>query len=506
MYKFSFLLICCLIISNFACTHAKDSTLVRQPAVAGSFYPGGAEELKTEVDKFLDKVPDQNLQGKIIAVIAPHAGYMYSGQTAAYSFKLLKNKNIDTVVLIGNSHNYPLTKAAVYAKGKFKTPLGNVPVHKELAANLIDNSNLFKENTRAHRPEHSLEVELPFLQRTLGDFKVVPILLSSRFSLNDCKSMGNMIAQALSKLNLAEKAIIVASTDMSHYPTWVSANMVDGKALESLKKLDPKELDGTIKGLMSKGINNLSCVFCGQEAVYTTMYAAKALGTDSIKVLRYTNSGDVSGDRSRVVGYCSAVLINSKGKLHKKKEANVEDFRITETSQKELLKIARGSIEHYLENRDLKPIKYNDQELTTPAAVFVTLTKNGMLRGCIGTTVPQAPLCDAVNEMAVSAAFQDYRFPKVSQNELKDIHIEISILSPMRRVTNPDEIKPHVHGVVVKGRNNRGGLFLPQVWEHFEDKEGFMSELCYQKAGLSRNAWKDPETELYIFTVFAFEE
>lgn len=180
-------------------------------------------------------------------------------------------------------------------------------------------------------------------------------------------------------------------------------------------------------------------------------------------------------------------------------------FSVSEKHQKELLRIARESIEYFLKNGKQKTFQATDAELLAPGAVFVTLTQNGQLRGCIGTLEPRSALFQAVADFAVAAAVSDNRFNQLTLKELPATHIEISVLSPMERAKSPDEIKQNVHGVVVR-RGGRSGLFLPQVWEHFSTKEGFMDELCRQKAHLPANAWKDPGTELLIFTVFAFEE
>lgn len=181
------------------------------------------------------------------------------------------------------------------------------------------------------------------------------------------------------------------------------------------------------------------------------------------------------------------------------------EFKISEANQKILLSLARKAIEEYLKTGNVLEYKTDDKELLTPSAVFVTLTKKGQLRGCIGTTFPQHPLYQAVINMAIAAATEDPRFPPVNLDELKDIKIEISILSPLKRVFSYKDIKEKVHGVVVR-REGRSGLFLPQVWEQLPKKEEFLSQLCWGKAGLPPNAWQDPKTELYIFTVFAFEE
>jgi AmmeMemoRadiSam system protein A len=181
------------------------------------------------------------------------------------------------------------------------------------------------------------------------------------------------------------------------------------------------------------------------------------------------------------------------------------EFSVSEKNRQELLKIARQSIADYLKTEKLTDFNVTDPALKTPAAVFVTLTVHGNLRGCIGTTDAREPLFEAVSHMAVAAAVEDYRFPPVTLDELNTIRLEISVLSPMEPVQSADEIKQNVHGVVVK-RDGRAGLFLPQVWEHFTSKDEFMDELCSQKAGLEPDAWKEPGTGLYVFTVFAFEE
>jgi len=184
---------------------------------------------------------------------------------------------------------------------------------------------------------------------------------------------------------------------------------------------------------------------------------------------------------------------------------NNPDFSISAQSQKELLSLARKAIEEYLKNRKVIDFTIDgNDELIQPAAVFVTLTQNGNLRGCIGTIEPEYPLYKAVIRMALSAAFNDSRFSPLTLGELPKTKIEISVLSPMVKIKNPDEIIQNKHGVLIQ-KNGRSGLFLPQVWEHFDNKEDFMNELCLQKAGISQNSWKDGSAELFVFTVFSFE-
>jgi AmmeMemoRadiSam system protein B/AmmeMemoRadiSam system protein A len=474
---------------------------IRKPAVAVTFYPGDQRILSSMIEGFLESVPEKKISGDVVGLILPHAGYVYSGQVAAYGTKQIENKKYDTVILIGPSHNFWLNKAAVDTSDVYHTPLGDIPVDKKIAAEIAGSSKLIEKNIRAHIPEHCLEVELPFLQTTLKEFKIVPILIS-RFSMDEYKTIAESIA-SVSKKHKNKKFLYVISTDMSHYPSQKDANYVDKKMLKALNKYDPLFLKKESDKLLSTGYPNLNCVLCGEGAVITGIYLMKTLGADRITPLHYANSGDVSGDSSRVVGYCAVAFTQKKKK--KKEKKKMEEFSISSKNQKILLELARKSITEYLESKKTPSYETTDSELTEPAAVFVTLNLRHNLRGCIGTTVPRLSLYKTVQQMALAAAFEDYRFGPVTKEELKDIKIEISVLSPLKRVKSADEIKPKIHGVVVR-RDSRSGLFLPQVWEHFSKKEDFLSELCWQKARLDRNAWKDPKTELHIFTVFAFEE
>lgn len=490
---------------------------IRPPSVADQFYPGDRTALAKVVDRFIQAANPPAFDGVPVAFLVPHAGYVFSGGVAAYSYKALKGREITDVILIGNSHHFGFTKGAVYARGAYRTPLGDVPVNEDLARCVIASTPLLEENPMPHGQEHSLEVQLPFLQRTLGDFRIVPILMS-QFSMTQCKAIGEGIAKAIQNSGQADKIMIVNSSDMSHYPRKADADRVDRGALKVLEQFDPEALAEYMLEQLNDRIPHLACVFCGEESLYATMFAAKALKADTATVLHYANSGDVSGDEDRVVGYGAAVFSragNDKAKEKKSEEKTkavdsspAQEFSISSENQAWLLGLARQSIDVYLTSNRLANIRSHDEALMVPAAVFVTLTQRGQLRGCIGTTEPRAPLYQAVLELAVAAAVEDPRFPPVNRKELNQIHIEISVLSPLQKVENADAIIPGKHGVVVR-RGGRSGLFLPQVWEHFpgpDRKAEFLGELCRQKAGLADDAWKDPKTELLVFTVAAFEE
>ncbi|MCX5782401.1 MAG: AmmeMemoRadiSam system protein B [Elusimicrobia bacterium] len=281
---------------------------IRKPAVAGQFYPSNPDELSLTVDEFLGNVPNLSIKGTPVAFLVPHAGYIFSAQTAAYSYKLLSKTAAKNVILIGNCHNFPLYCGAIFPEGQFKTPLGNIETDEKIAKQIIKNSKLLALDAAPHISEHSLEVQLPFLQRVLKNFKIVPILLGN-FSMQQCKEIGEAIAKAIIELKISESTVIIASSDMSHYPSESEAKETDKSALEALEKFDPELLKKTIDNLMSQGITELHCVFCGEESIYTTMFASKYLGAKEIKVLNYSNSAKTSGDKSRVVGYGAAVFL-----------------------------------------------------------------------------------------------------------------------------------------------------------------------------------------------------
>ncbi len=468
---------------------------VRRPAVAGAFYPGSRLLLQRQVDGFLAKARKVELEGELIALISPHAGYIYSGPVAAYAYKQLQRKDFDTVILIGPSHRVGFAGASIYNQGPYQTPLGLVEVDSDLASKIIAQDKSIRYIPQAHIREHSLEVQLPFLQRTLKDFKIIPILISDS-SLKNCRILADAIFVSIE----GKKVLIIASTDLSHYLSYKEACRLDKVTLDAIVTLNPEEV-------AKKGD------LCGKAAVLTTIILAKKLGADKAIILKYLNSGDTAGPKNGVVGY-GAVAIVKKG-AKKMKEAYFERSEkqgsarragsYTKEEREELLKIARDSITSFLTTRKPPKIETKNSKLKQKRGVFVTLRRGEALRGCIGFIEPIFPLYHAVSECAISAATKDVRFPPVTIEELSKITIELSVLSPTKRAS-VDEIEMGIHGVVVKKGFNQG-IFLPQVaTETGWNKEEFLSHLCSGKAGLPPDAWKDKDTEIYIFTVEKFED
>jgi len=500
------LLIFILLLFCFGCSKVNSEVKVRQATHADdAWYPGKASELSRTVDSYLANVKKEPLTGKVIALVAPHAGYRFSGQVAAYAYKQIQGMDFDTVILIGESHNYRFPGAAVYESGIFRNPLGDIEIDSSITKSLMEKSSIIKGNPEVHIPEHSLENQIPFLQRTLKGFKIVPILIG-----DSKKETSNALAKALASVikEKATKVLLIASTDMTHYPKYQEAVKADRYTISALETMDSDIIRERLKDYMGLGVDDLHCMLCGEEAVTTALDTAKALGADSVKVLKYANSGDVPvGDKNKVVGYMAAAFYKSDNNKDSKKNSHEAlDSALNKEQQDLLLKLARESIENYLKTGKEKRLETQDQRLQTKQGAFVTLSKHDNLRGCIGHIVPVEALCDTVANMAVAAAVDDPRFPKVTMDEMKDIDIEISVLSIPKRVQSADEIELGKHGVIVK-RGSRQGVFLPQVaTETGWDKVTFLEHLCYSKAGLSKDAWKDKDTELYVFTAQLFEE
>jgi len=466
---------------------------VREPVVAGQYYPAESEELASQVDNFLNQASRLEVSGKILGLIAPHAGYEFSGQVAGAAFVQIKNENIETVILLGNSHHQYFDGAAIYPSGYFKTPLGEVEIDDDLAQKIINYDKNLRADQAPHDVEQILEVEIPFLQRTLKNFKIVPILLG-----NTEASAIEILARAISQSIGNKNVLVIASSDMSHYPPYEKANWADKKTYEAILTGEVKMLEAAMAELEKSKIANAQTFLCSQQAVRTLMLIMKNLGASDIKLLKYANSGDVpGGDKSRVVGYGA---IGFYGRRPTGELSLVEQAR--------LIEIARQAVEAYAAGGRSLSIKDEFLSLSQKLGAFVTLKKHGQLRGCIGvfTDENNLPLWQTVSKMAQAAAFSDPRFLPVAPDELKDLEYEISVLSPLQKINDWRKIELGRHGVEIKKGTN-SGVFLPQVaTETGWDLETFLGQLCSQKAGLPWDCWKDKDAEIYTFTAQIINE
>lgn len=452
---------------------------VRKPAVEDMFYPKDKQALSKQIDYCLENVQYKRLEGKIIALVVPHAGLIYSGQVAAYGYKELEGKKYKRVILMGSSHYQRFDGISVGDYDYYKTPLGRVEVDREFAEKLMESSSKINFLPAAHEKEHSIEVQLPFLQKVLkNDYKIVPIIFG-----NPSLQNSQILAMSLARF-WDDETLIICSTDWSHYHDYNRAISMDKKAVRAV-------LSNNVEAFINL-IGRGSSEACATPAVITTMLLAPTLGANKTVLLQYANSGDVTGDKSKVVGYASIAYL-------------YESAPLSTNEQKELLRIARKSLNSYLTKGEVPKVKIDKGPLVERRGVFVTLNKNGNLRGCIGYIQPHKPLAEAVQDMVIAAAVRDTRFPKVTKDELKDIDIEISALSRLERVYDVDEIEIGRDGLyIIKGAHS--GLLLPQVaTDQGWGREEFLENVCY-KARLPKDAWKDKEAVLYRFSADIFHE
>ncbi len=466
---------------------------VRPPVVAGPFYPADPEQLRSAIADFMAEAEIPELSGDVIALMAPHAGYRYSGAVAAHAFKVVQGCEYPTVVLIGLSHQYAVSGGgAISGKDYWRTPLGRVAIDTELRTELVSASDSLHIDDAPHRWEHSLEVELPFLQTVLSDFSIVPILMTD-FSPDNT----SRVAEAIAEVLVQRKVLIVASTDMCHYPAAEQAERVDKAMLEAIATLDSAEVYATDEELMTEGVPNLHCTLCALGPLVVAMKVAKSLGADQARVLKYSNS--VQADpttANRCVGYGAVAFVDTD---------QATASKLDQAQQQFLLKLARDTIQAHLAGNKAPRADTDELAMHQQRAVFVTLHKNGRLRGCIGQLVARQSLIDAVRDAATSAATQDPRFQPVNLDELDNIEIQISVLSPPKEIDDPSEIEVGKHGVIVSQGLHRG-VFLPQVApEQGWDRETMLRHLCADKAHLPSDAWRHGAT-LQVFTAQVFSE
>jgi len=468
----------------------------RKPYAAGRFYDADSSKLTNDLQVLFSKAKDHHL-GRVISLICPHAGYAYSGEVAANSYKQLNpDETFDNIFIIGSSHTMYLEGASVYSAGNYITPLGIVPVNTALARKLIDENEYISFVPQAHAREHSLENQLPFLQYYLKKpFRIIPIIIGT-----DDENALKSIAKTL-KPYLTDKNLFVISSDFSHYPHYRDAQKADSTTAKGILTNNPEKFLEALQKNKREHYPGLVTSACGHTSILTLLYMTQNMPGIKYFPIKYMNSGDVSiGDKSRVVGYFSIALVETV-------RQSAEDF-LTPSDKKELLKIARTTIEDYINTKHIPDIDKNtlSKDLLVKSGAFVTLNKNHNLRGCIGRFTADEPLYQVVQQMAIAAATQDYRFQVVRPSELPLIDIEISVLTPMKKISSIDEIKLGRDGIyMVKG--NQSGTFLPQVaTETGWSLKEFLGHCAQDKAGIGRDGWKNADIYTYQAIVFSEDE
>jgi len=449
-------------------------------------FKGDAAELARRIDTMLAAAAAPARDEAPLALVSPHAGYVYSGPIAANAYRAVQGRTYDTVVVIGPSHRDAFTGLSVYDTTRFDTPLGKIPCDRELIGRLLGAHPNIVYRPSAHRDEHSLEVQVPFLQRALTDFKLVMIVAGGR----DPEAELTLV-DVLAEYAKHQRVLVVASSDLSHYHGYAEANKLDAIAVKSIAALDTASL--------IRDIGAERCEACGILPVLITMEYVKRMGAREGVLLKHANSGDTAGPKDQVVGYAALAFWRDRDaagqKASGKKNAAGEDKtvsigRLDGAARAELLGIARRAIAETVRGSQRTEAKTANPALQTPQGAFVTITIGGELRGCIGTFREDTPLYRTVAQMAVAAASEDPRFPALTAAELPKIHLEISALTPMKPVADVSEIEVGRHGLyITKGFNS--GVLLPQVaTEYGWDRTTFLEQTC-RKAGLQKNAWQE---------------
>lgn len=463
---------------------------VRNAGVAGSFYPGDREQLSAMVDGFVADAAVKPGAAPVVALVAPHAGYQFSGAVAGHAYALLKGKTYQRVIVIAPSHYVGFGYSSVFNGDAYTTPLGQIAIDRQFATRLAgaDPSIRFADagHELGQQPEHSLEVQLPFLQRVLGNFRLVPIVMGNQ-SYQASRALGIALAKLLQN---DRETLIVASSDLSHYHPYDEATTLDRHLLAAITQDDFLTV--------SRNTQIRAWEACGAGPVVAAMIAAERLGASAPRLLKYANSGDVTGDKSRVVGYSAVAFVRDT------QTPPAEKITLSGAERAELLKIARTAVEMKVrEHKDYEPPRPQSANLLQDRGAFVTLTRRGSLRGCIGYVAPFQPLYLAIRDVAISAAVHDNRFPPVKADELSQLEYEISVLSPFHHQLDPRRVRVGEHGLLIK-RGNAEGVLLPQVpVEQHWDRDTFLDQASL-KAGLSPRAWQDAETDVFSFTALVF--
>ncbi len=464
----------------------------REAAVAGQFYPGTKEELTKELEILFEEAGERKDSFyPLQALISPHAGYIFSGKVAASAFKQLPdNADYKRVFVLASSHHYHFKGASVYTLGNYETPLGEIEVDSKFGKKLLLESEAFIDKPEAHENEHSLEVQLPFLQHKLGShFKLVPIILGTN-SAADCRKL----AEALKPYFIGENLFVI-STDFSHFPDYDAANKIDLLTAQSICKNDPENLLHTLKNNKSFSLKNLATSLCGWTSVLTLLYLTKGREYEYVEI-NYLNSGDAKlySDKKRVVGYWAIAV------YHKNMP-----FTISEEEKREILEKARESITNYLRTgkKDKLIGAKTSGILKEQTGAFVSVYVKDELRGCIGGFAQEKSLNEIIQEMAVSAVC-DKRFEPVKPEELENMRLEVSVLSPLKRINSEKEIELGKHGIYIKHGLN-SGTFLPQVAEKTNwDVNEFLGRCSRDKAGLGWEGWK--RAELFTYEAIILKE
>ena len=482
-------------------TFAQDIPTDRLPVASGRFYSGNKETLLKDLEKLFSTCKKSTGSAKVRAIISPHAGYIFSGRIAASAFSTINRNEVYTnIFIIASSHVMSFEGASVYSTGDYITPSGRVNINREIADKLKKEHPVFNFPSTSHINEHSIEVQLPFIQYYFNNRPlIVPVIIGTGNIQTIAK-----IANALKPYFTSDNLFIISS-DFSHYPSYDDAIESDRFIASALESGDPKFFLNSIKKNEGKQMAGLATGMCGWTSGLTLMYLTEGVPDLTIKLIDYCNSGDSDyGDKNEVVGY-NALAVFGKQKSDCNKNTDSDLISFTEEEKKVLFDLARKSI---LSEFNKRRYVADENKLTTvlkvPMGAFVTLKAGGELRGCIGRFTSSSPLFEVVQASALSSAFDDPRFEPVTKDEFNNLTMEITVLGPLKKISSTSEIILGRHGIYIK-RGSSSGTMLPQVAiENNWTVEQFLGYTSRDKAGLGWDGWK--EAELFIYEGIVLEE
>ena len=466
---------------------------IRPPAVAGQFYPGSAKALRRDVDAMLACASDTSLSKRIVALLAPHAGYVYSGLTAAHAYRQVQGISYDAVIVLAPSHRDTFSGVSVMARGAYSTPLGTMPIHEQIADRLIESDRNISDMREGHELEHAVEVQLPFIQRAIGDVPIVPIVMLDR-----TWPLCQMLADTLVKATDGFHVLVVASSDLYHGYSESECQSFDERTLHEAESATAQEFCGDLEHGRVQA--------CGGGPIAVVKEYVRLQGASGVRVLSHTTSAEVTG---AVVGYVvgyGAVAYHYTDDDVRDTERHSDGRHLDELSEEErtvLGNLVRQAVCAAAREEPLPVVPTDYPRLLAPQGAFVTIRNKGELRGCIGKIVADTALAETVIHMAEAAACHDMRFAPVRADELDDLTLDISVMSLLWRIDSPEEIVVGTHGLVASGRSHRG-LLLPQVAvEQKWNRTEFLNHTCL-KAGLPSSAWRDDDITLEVFTAQVF--
>ncbi|MGQ9819120.1 MAG: AmmeMemoRadiSam system protein B [Candidatus Kapaibacteriales bacterium] len=467
----------------------------RPPTVAGSFYPIDPDSLNSMIEEFLQpQQPKMILNDfKILGIVSPHAGYIYSGFVAGKVYREIIGRDYKTVIIISPSHYVHFPFASVFDGDAYVTPFNSINVDKELSKEIATRNPLVRLSKEGHSwqkvtPEHSLEVQIPFIQKVLPNAKIVPIVMGEQ-DFQTIHALTTAIVFAVKKLNLSNHVLFIASSDLSHYHSYETAQNIDVKFINTFNSFDYFKLSSLAQN------NELEA--CGAGPIAVVMQVCEALGANKAQTLFYATSGDspfARAPKDRVVGYFAGALLKIPDYVPK------ELPELSDKEKQELKVLVANSIESAVTGIKKPIVEYSTlpSSFNSQFTGFVTIEKNGELRACMGHTFATKPLFLELQDVARSSATSDWRFGKITPDELPFLTYEITILSRFRKVFDFSQIEIGKHGLYVRYKN-QSGLLLPQVaLDHNWDVTTFLEHLCI-KAGLPKRTYLDPLAEIFCF-------